>query len=155
MAKILSIAEVASNNKPDKLWIVVDEDVYDLTRFQDEHPGNIHRNMQLYYILLTRPRWQEESVCYVCSRISLLTHHSSPKGCWQGRIQAVLEISQRGRTQEIQGKASGRLSGHQAKGRRPANSSSNSTSHRESRSRGAIECWPSRPTARTSCASSY
>jgi cytochrome b involved in lipid metabolism len=30
---------VASHNKGDNLWIIVDEDVYDLTKFQDEHPG--------------------------------------------------------------------------------------------------------------------
>lgn len=39
MAKILSSSEVASHNKPDDLWIIVDEEVYDLTTFQDEHPG--------------------------------------------------------------------------------------------------------------------
>merc|ERR1712227_172414 len=25
--------------KPDNLWIIVDHDVYDLTKFQEEHPG--------------------------------------------------------------------------------------------------------------------
>ena len=39
MAKILSQAEVAAHDKPEDLWIIVDEDVYDLTKFQDEHPG--------------------------------------------------------------------------------------------------------------------
>ncbi|KAI0514708.1 acyl-CoA dehydrogenase/oxidase [Xylaria bambusicola] len=39
MSKTFSKADVASHNKPDSLWIVVDEDVYDLTKFQDEHPG--------------------------------------------------------------------------------------------------------------------
>merc|ERR1712144_135429 len=29
----------SSNNKADNLWIIVDQDVYDLTKFQDEHPG--------------------------------------------------------------------------------------------------------------------
>ncbi|KAL1961062.1 hypothetical protein VTO42DRAFT_4950 [Malbranchea cinnamomea] len=30
---------VAAHNKPNDLWVVIDEDVYDLTKFQDEHPG--------------------------------------------------------------------------------------------------------------------
>lgn len=39
MSKTFSQSDVASHNKPDDLYIVVDEDVYDLTKFQDDHPG--------------------------------------------------------------------------------------------------------------------
>ncbi|KAF2000276.1 short-chain specific acyl-CoA dehydrogenase mitochondrial precursor [Amniculicola lignicola CBS 123094] len=39
MSKRFSTADVAAHNKGDDLWLVVDEDVYDLTKFQDEHPG--------------------------------------------------------------------------------------------------------------------
>ncbi|KAF2275963.1 putative acyl-CoA dehydrogenase [Westerdykella ornata] len=39
MSKRISAADVASHNKADNLWIIVDQDVYDLTKFQDEHPG--------------------------------------------------------------------------------------------------------------------
>ncbi|KAJ9605125.1 hypothetical protein H2200_010515 [Cladophialophora chaetospira] len=39
MSKRFSTADVASHNKTDNLYIIVDEDVYDLTKFQDEHPG--------------------------------------------------------------------------------------------------------------------
>jgi hypothetical protein len=39
MVKTFSVADVAAHNKPNDLYIVVDEDVYDLTTFQDEHPG--------------------------------------------------------------------------------------------------------------------
>lgn len=39
MSKTFSASDVASHNKPDNLWIIVDEDVYDLSKFQDEHPG--------------------------------------------------------------------------------------------------------------------
>ncbi|KAF2735143.1 acyl-CoA dehydrogenase NM domain-like protein [Polyplosphaeria fusca] len=39
MSQRFSTADVASHNKSDNLWIIVDEDVYDLTNFQDEHPG--------------------------------------------------------------------------------------------------------------------
>ncbi|KPI39756.1 Acyl-CoA dehydrogenase [Cyphellophora attinorum] len=39
MSKTFSNADVAAHNKTSDLYIVVDEDVYDLTKFQDEHPG--------------------------------------------------------------------------------------------------------------------
>ncbi|KAI4859175.1 acyl-CoA dehydrogenase NM domain-like protein [Hypoxylon rubiginosum] len=39
MSKTFSKSDVASHNKGDSLWIVVDDDVYDLTKFQEEHPG--------------------------------------------------------------------------------------------------------------------
>lgn len=39
MAKTFSKEDVASHSKPDNLWVVIDEDVYDLTKFQEEHPG--------------------------------------------------------------------------------------------------------------------
>ncbi|KAI0848749.1 acyl-CoA dehydrogenase NM domain-like protein [Daldinia vernicosa] len=39
MSKTFSKSDVASHNKADSLWIIIDGDVYDLTKFQDEHPG--------------------------------------------------------------------------------------------------------------------
>ncbi|KAL9116718.1 MAG: hypothetical protein Q9187_006753, partial [Circinaria calcarea] len=39
MSKVFSQSDVAAHKKPDDLWIIVDEDVYDLTQFQTEHPG--------------------------------------------------------------------------------------------------------------------
>jgi len=39
MAKTFSASDVAAHKKPDDLWIIVDEDVYDMTTFQAEHPG--------------------------------------------------------------------------------------------------------------------
>jgi cytochrome b involved in lipid metabolism len=39
MAKTFSKDDVASHGKSDSLWIVIDEDVYDVSKFQDEHPG--------------------------------------------------------------------------------------------------------------------
>lgn len=41
MSKTFSQSDVASHNKADNLWIIVDDDVYDLTKFQEEHPGNV------------------------------------------------------------------------------------------------------------------
>ncbi|KAM4064557.1 cytochrome b5-like heme/steroid binding domain-containing protein [Hirsutella rhossiliensis] len=39
MSKVFATSDVASHNKPDDLYIIVDGDVYDLTKFQDDHPG--------------------------------------------------------------------------------------------------------------------
>ncbi|KAJ5389619.1 Acyl-CoA dehydrogenase apdG [Penicillium cataractarum] len=39
MSKTFSKDDVASHSKGNSLWIVIDEDVYDVTKFQDEHPG--------------------------------------------------------------------------------------------------------------------
>ncbi len=39
MSQRFSVADVAAHKTADDLWIIVDEDVYDLTRFADEHPG--------------------------------------------------------------------------------------------------------------------
>ena len=39
MSKTFTTGDVASHNKPGDLYIIVDGDVYDLTKFQDEHPG--------------------------------------------------------------------------------------------------------------------
>lgn len=39
MSKTFSQGDVAAHKTTDNLWIIVDEDVYDLTKFQDEHPG--------------------------------------------------------------------------------------------------------------------
>jgi hypothetical protein len=46
MSKTFSQSDVASHNKPDNLWIIIDEDVYDLTKFQDEHPGQYRALLQ-------------------------------------------------------------------------------------------------------------
>ena len=49
MSKTFSQSDVASHNKPDSLWIIVDEDIYDLSKFQDEHPGTatVHASVQV------------------------------------------------------------------------------------------------------------
>ncbi|KAK4634462.1 Acyl-CoA dehydrogenase apdG [Fulvia fulva] len=39
MSKTFTAVDVAAHKKPDDLYIIVDEDVYDLTKFQDDHPG--------------------------------------------------------------------------------------------------------------------
>lgn len=39
MSKVFTASDVAAHNKPDDLYIIVDGDVYDITKFQDDHPG--------------------------------------------------------------------------------------------------------------------
>ena len=39
MSGTYSTADVASHNKPEDLWIIVEGDVYNLTEFQNDHPG--------------------------------------------------------------------------------------------------------------------
>lgn len=39
MSKTFTVSDVASHNKPDDLYIIVDGDVFDVTKFQDDHPG--------------------------------------------------------------------------------------------------------------------
>jgi cytochrome b involved in lipid metabolism len=52
MSKTFTTADVASHNKADNLYIIVDEDVYDLTKFQDEHPGG--KKSKFFRLLLFR-----------------------------------------------------------------------------------------------------
>lgn len=63
MSKTFSKDDVASHSKPDNLWVIIDEDVYDLTKFQDEHPGRspfqinrVHATMLIKFA----HRWKEE-----------------------------------------------------------------------------------------------
>ncbi|OAQ66169.1 acyl-CoA dehydrogenase [Pochonia chlamydosporia 170] len=39
MSKVFTTSDVASHNKGDDMFIIVDGDVYDITKFQDDHPG--------------------------------------------------------------------------------------------------------------------
>ncbi len=39
MSKTFTKDDVAAHKSKDDLYIIVDEDVYDLTIFQNEHPG--------------------------------------------------------------------------------------------------------------------
>lgn len=39
MSQTFSQSDVSSHNKTESLWIIVDGDVFDLTKFQDDHPG--------------------------------------------------------------------------------------------------------------------
>merc|ERR1712093_503297 len=46
MPESISVQEISKHNIPEDLWVVVDDNVYDLTEFAPEHPGGaaiIHR----------------------------------------------------------------------------------------------------------------
>lgn len=68
MSSTFSQSDVAAHKKPDDLWVIVDEDVYDLTKFQSEHPGVLHASLLLallWPLQLTPARWTEKYDCYV------------------------------------------------------------------------------------------
>lgn len=48
----LSIADVATHNKATDLYVIIDENVYDLTDFQEDHPGEIQHSLN-YEIYLS------------------------------------------------------------------------------------------------------
>lgn len=47
MPKTFTKEDVASHAKGDSLYIVIDEDVYDVSKFQDEHPGKLNASIRL------------------------------------------------------------------------------------------------------------
>lgn len=114
MSGTYSSSDVASHNKADDLWIIVEGGVYDLTKFQTDHPGG--KKSKLAFLM---NRGQD----------STLTPSSSPpESRRKGRFQAVLEIPQRGHPQEVAAKAPNRHSRRQRKVRDRSTSSSRQTS---------------------------
>jgi hypothetical protein len=103
MTKTFSASDVATHNKPNDLYVVVDEDVYDLTTFQDEHPG-IYPSSNCPW-----PGMREEADGGMMHRRQEDTHPRRRKG----RLEAILEIPQRVHSQEIQSETPNRLSGHE------------------------------------------
>lgn len=55
MSKLFSQSDVSAHKKPDDLWVIVDDDVYDLTTFQTEHPGEL-AEFNLVSARLTTPQ---------------------------------------------------------------------------------------------------
>ena len=39
MPQVYSYQEVAEHNGPENFWIIIDDKVYDVSQFKDEHPG--------------------------------------------------------------------------------------------------------------------
>ena len=96
MSKTFTKDEVASHKSKDDLWsastlfllpphsdiagcrVIVDDDAYDLTKFQEEHPGG-QKSKQLPQLLT-----ESAFVDPLCP--------SSPAGSRQGCLKAVLEV---------------------------------------------------------------
>lgn len=55
MSGTFSTSDVSSHNSAKDLWIIVDGDVYDLTKFQDDHPGGKKSTSPLVYITAPSP----------------------------------------------------------------------------------------------------
>lgn len=54
MSQTFSTGDVASHNKPEDLYIIVDGDVYDLSKFQDDHPGTFSMFLAFLFSPLDR-----------------------------------------------------------------------------------------------------
>jgi proteasome lid subunit RPN8/RPN11 len=69
MAKIFSKDDVASHAKGDSPWIIIDEDVYDVSKFQDEHPGMFSKRKRVTHLyvnhMLTKNVQVERRVCFI------------------------------------------------------------------------------------------
>ena len=78
MSQRFSAADVAAHKTANDLWIIVDEDVYDLTKFADEHPGGKK----------STPAWK-----HILMSSSLILSSPSARSR-QGRLQAILEVPQ-------------------------------------------------------------
>ena len=95
MSKRFSAADVASHKTANDLYIVVDEDVYDLTNFQEEHPGG------------------KKSKYSLSLKLHPLTDSSPSARSWQGRLEAILEVPQRQHLEEVPEAIAGRLIRHE------------------------------------------
>jgi Cytochrome b5-like Heme/Steroid binding domain len=115
MAKTFSTSDVASHNKPDNLYVIVDEDVYDLTKFQDEHPGMFLSKIKLSQADLAQVEKRVRDLH--TQPLRSLTLSSPPASRRQGCLEAVLEIPQREHPEEIQVSAACRLSRHKEEDR--------------------------------------
>jgi hypothetical protein len=108
MSKRFSTADVAAHKTADDLYIIVDEDVYDLTKFADEHPGGKKSMCEFVYHIV----------------FSLKADSPHPRR-WQGCVEAILEVPQREHSQEVPETAASRVVRHEScTSHTPSNSSS-------------------------------
>jgi hypothetical protein len=123
MSKTFSANDVASHKTPDSLWIIVDQDVYDLTKFQDDHPGKT-TGITVPCSAARRLHYHHHVAFAAAQELPILTQSSSHR--WQedpaksgrkGCLQAVLEVPQRGYSEEVPEATPGRQPRHQAQGR--------------------------------------
>lgn len=86
MAQRFSVADVASHNKADNLWLIVDEDVYDLTKFQDEHPGG---KKSMYTTTCSNPTANKTSV------LQRVAGKDASKQFWKYHNESILKKYQK------------------------------------------------------------
>lgn len=49
-----SLHDVSLHNKSDDLWVIVDDKIFDLTKYMDEHPGGKKGCISIYYLLTSQ-----------------------------------------------------------------------------------------------------
>lgn len=141
MSKSFKVADVAKHNKGDDLYIIVDEDVYDLTTFQDERkqaskqedPPLVSISVESLLIILSqilaarrvrfstlRPPPCNTNFVIKSSKESPAKTRANSSGSVSSQLVRYwitadysLQISQRGHPQEVQRKAAGRITGQQ------------------------------------------
>lgn len=146
MSQRFSKDDVAAHKKPDDLWIIVDEDVYDLTKFQEEHPGK-HTDSPVPDDKSTANNSQAArrvSYFWRSSAAVVDLRYSPPASRRQRRLEAVLEVPQRVHPQEIPGATTSRIPRYQSRAPHttgnPSTRREASTSSSESGARHCLRC---------------
>ncbi len=94
MSQQISQKDVAAHNKPENgLWIIIDNEVYDVTKFVDEHPGGPKILKRSAGKDATKPFWKvcahdvlDLQMCQIYELITLLV--SRRPGAEEVRIEA-------------------------------------------------------------------
>jgi cytochrome b involved in lipid metabolism len=97
MSQQISQKDVAAHNKPENgLWIIIDNEVYDVTKFVDEHPGGPKILKRSAGKDATKPFWK------VCAHDVLICR------CMNEILTYNLIVSRRPGAQEVRPEAQDR-----------------------------------------------
>lgn len=116
MSKTFTKEDVAAHGKDAAgLWIVIDEDVYDVTNFLDEHPGKSEYHDPGQLGVATRSvEWQQRcEMTGANDEFANRWKEDSPASCREGCLEAVLEVPQRGHSEEVPGPTADRFLEHE------------------------------------------
>jgi hypothetical protein len=109
MSKTFTRSDVASHSKPDDLWIIISSEVFNISTFQHDHPGG-NKGRYLTAISLNAPGKRKIPSALIAPFKSRLTI-CSLAGCRrEGCYEEVQEVSQRRHPQQVQRRATSRLS---------------------------------------------
>lgn len=62
MSRTFSTDDVATHNTPDSLWVIIDQHVYDVTKFQKDHPGKFNNSLPVIQLItMDRNRGEEDT----------------------------------------------------------------------------------------------